>query len=673
MMRAVGLLFALLALAVQPSPRRQLVVVHGDDVDPAALEGVIRWRTPVWVRAAEATEERLRGGPVAFVGTGRSNPWLRKLEVPGLTVHEHGFTWNGTRYDDPSDVLQLRARSAFDDDYSMEIAVGAPIAQPLRRRRADVHIRRDGRTLLLGFRRDDGGYDTRVFDPEGTLLHEDEHLRVVAHGIRPSPEALGTFVRSVGSLPRRVDVHLYPSLEVKGLVTDDTRAAHRDGDVFHAVLGFDRSPARLLVESSLETASLFERRGRAAIATLDDESLDALDERARRLLLTSDPPDVLALSDDEVFLETSPFVTEAVSASFARFAQGRDGSPASQVGPWARALTARPPKGAASPAASTGFQRGFTFAHEGYQIHNGYLSARSGASLDRLGALGIDAVAVVPYTFMTDPSVVSALDVPRRAGSETDEDVILAVRRAKRRGMHVLLKPQIWIRRAWPGDVHFASEDDTEQFFESYRRWILHYALLAEEEEVPLLAIGTELARLTAAHEPAWRRIIEDVRCVYRGELVYAANWGDEVENVVFWPLLDYIGVDFYYPLSFEEHASDEALAAGFRDALGRVEAVHEKYDKPVLLTEIGYASTRAPWRKPHASHEEPAVSPADQARAYDVAFGVLAGETDWVRGMYWWKWPTDLRRGGDGHRGFTPNGKTAEDVVRRWYRSAFD
>ena len=89
-----------------------------------------------------------------------------------------------------------------------------------------------------------------------------------------------------------------------------------------------------------------------------------------------------------------------------------------------------------------------------------------------------------------------------------------------------------------------------------------------------------------------------------------------------------------------------------------------------MLLTEIGYASTKSPWTKPHASDKVEEFSADDQSRAYEIAFAAIEDETDWIHGMYWWKWPTNLDRGGLEHRGFTPNGKPAEDVLRRWYGS---
>jgi hypothetical protein len=174
---------------------------------------------------------------------------------------------------------------------------------------------------------------------------------------------------------------------------------------------------------------------------------------------------------------------------------------------------------------------------------------------------------------------------------------------------------------------------------------------------------------MTSGRAARWDALIRDVRVLYHGRLVYAANWGDEVERVSFWPLLDYIGVDFYYPLSSEDSPSADALRAGFEKSLESIRALSLRHRKPVLLTEIGYGSTRSPWKSPHASDREREPSSADQARAYEAAFAAVADETSWIRGMYWWKWPTDPALGGAGDPGFTPNGKPAEEVIRRHYR----
>jgi hypothetical protein len=364
-----------------------------------------------------------------------------------------------------------------------------------------------------------------------------------------------------------------------------------------------------------------------------------------------------------------------MSASFARYVLDERGSRSLELSladlaplesDWLESLATQDGPGPPPPSS---FLRGVTLAHEGFEIHDGYLSARSDRSLDKLQSLGVDSVAIVPYAFVNNPSRIEWLTVPERPGSETDEAVTHAIRAAKSKGMTVLLKPQIWLRGSWPGEIEPSSPEAEERFFREYGRWIRHYALMAERNGVELLSIGTELSKMTRPSQTArWEALIRDVRALYKGRLVYAANWGEEVERVSFWPLLDFIGVDFYYPLSSDDAPTDEALRAGFERALEPLRALSLRLKKPVLLTEIGYASTASPWKNPHASDRSRSVSLEDQRRAYEAAFHALVDETSWVRGMFWWKWPTDLALGGPNDSGFTPNGKPAEGAIRRGY-----
>ena len=657
-----ALLAVVLLAAIQTPNRswRELLVVHGDELRTEYLESLTRRRNVTWLPASKAKLADLARGNVMLVGTVRANRFIREL------APETFNPW----YERPGYVVQIVQRNPLNRDYRMSFVIGE-IEEPVRRRRADVHIRHQGRTTILAFAGDDAAFEERRFELADEPQLELGGFRFFVHGF----EARDDDLRRLVVEGKRADVHVYRSLEEKGLITDDTRSAHMEDGDFHVVVGIDERPARFIAENLADVdVPLLVRRGLAAVAVYDAKTLDRLDETARRLLSTTHPPSLSELVDDERFLAASPFVTDALSASFVRFVGARfvgDREPdiVRLERDWARSLAAKTePESSLSPPST--FQRGVTYAHMGYQIHNGYLSKQSDDALSNLGRLGIDSVAIVPYAFMRDPKNIVPLDVPTRAGSETDEDVIHAIRRARAQGMTVMVKPQIWVRRSWPGEIDPSSDADEERFFQEYRLWILHYALMAEAYDVPLLAIGTELAKLTQGHRAQWESIIEDIRSVYRGKLVYAANWGAEVENVDFWDLLDYIGVDFYYPLSFEDQPSDDELTKGFESALDQIRKLHERYQKPVLLTEIGYASTKSPWKKPHASHQTRELAPEDQARAYAIAFAALEDETDWIHGMYWWKWPTNPNRGGLEHRGFTPNRKPAEEVLRRWYGS---
>lgn len=314
--------------------------------------------------------------------------------------------------------------------------------------------------------------------------------------------------------------------------------------------------------------------------------------------------------------------------------------------------------------------RGVNFANEGYRRFEGYLSGRSDASLEHLVELGANAVAILPYTFMSQPDEPQRLEIPSRPGSETDTAVIHAVRTAADLGMTVLLKPHIWLRGSWPGEIEMRSETDWDRFFEEYESWLLHYALLAEIHSVPVLSVGVEMSGATLGREVRWLSLVERVRRVYSGALVYAANWGDEFENLEFWGAFDYLGIDAYYPLSDDPNATDLQLREGARTMLDRVERVHRRFDKPVLFTEIGFASTRNAWVRPWEGHLVEETDPNHQLRGYRAVIDAMGGE-DWIGGAFWWVWPSDLRRAERDARGYMPAGKPAETVLSEWFRAA--
>ena len=75
-----------------------------------------------------------------------------------------------------------------------------------------------------------------------------------------------------------------------------------------------------------------------------------------------------------------------------------------------------------------------------------------------------------------------------------------------------------------------------------------HHAELAARIQADIFCVGTELSKLSV-YDAEWRRIIRDVRKIYKGPLTYAAVQGPEFENLRFWDALDYIGLNNYYPL----------------------------------------------------------------------------------------------------------------------------
>jgi len=323
------------------------------------------------------------------------------------------------------------------------------------------------------------------------------------------------------------------------------------------------------------------------------------------------------------------------------------------------------PKETAAPK-KLPYLKGFNFAHEGYSIYNGYGSQKATESLAKQKSMGSNAMAIVPYTGISDTSTPTPLHFSDHAGGENDDAVVHAVATARDMGMYTLLKPQIYVGGSWPGGIEMPTDEQWDQFFDYYYRWIRHYAFLAEIHDMDALCIGVEFTKATIGHPDAWREMIRKTRRLYRGQLTYAANWGEEFENIEFWDDLDFIGLNCYYPLSKEDHPTDEAMSERFDMVKAKIENVYERFEKPIVFTEIGFRSIDAPWKNPHAEADG-SINEEMQARCYEIIFKGIENEP-WCQGILWWKFPSYLEYRGENNNAFTPNNKLAEETVRKWF-----
>jgi hypothetical protein len=257
---------------------------------------------------------------------------------------------------------------------------------------------------------------------------------------------------------------------------------------------------------------------------------------------------------------------------------------------------------------------------------------------------------------------------------ETDEGLAATARLARAFGIRTLLKPHLWIAgwhdTVWTGDIKMNGEEGWKAWFESYRRFILHYAALAEKERMEALAVGTELQGATLGHEKEWREIILEVREVYHGKLTYAANWDHEFESLPFWDALDFAGIQAYFPLSELSDPSRQELLAGWKKWLPILQRVSATSHRPVVFTEIGYKSSDRASVEPWLWSTRDRVNLEQQARCYESMFRSVWSKP-WLKGVYVWKWFPNLDTGRSAQdNNFTPQGKPAEKILERWYSS---
>ena len=120
-------------------------------------------------------------------------------------------------------------------------------------------------------------------------------------------------------------------------------------------------------------------------------------------------------------------------------------------------------------------------------------------------------------------------------------------------------------------------------------QFILHYGAIAESEGVALLSVGSELSALEQ-ERGHWKQLIQKVRAVYSGSLVYSANW-DHFDRVSFWSELDYVGISAYFELAETRDASAEVLELAWTKIRWMLLDWLDGIGKPLIFTELGYPS----------------------------------------------------------------------------------
>jgi hypothetical protein len=250
--------------------------------------------------------------------------------------------------------------------------------------------------------------------------------------------------------------------------------------------------------------------------------------------------------------------------------------------------------------------------------------------------------------------------------SATVEQVRRSMRDARELGLRVTLFPIVLIVHREPGEWRGQIKPDNA------RRWWGSYSDLQHEclrvathGGAHRLVVGSEL--LSMENDVGrWRGLIRRLRSKAPGlELMYSANW-DHFESVGFWDELDVVGLTAYWELTKNSDASVAELAEAWRPIREQVTAFAKKVDRPVVFTEVGYPSLDGGAVWPWDETRKAPVDLGEQARAYEAFVHAWSPATT-LRGVYFWNW---FGFGGPECRDYTPRGKPAEQIVRRWFAS---
>lgn len=281
------------------------------------------------------------------------------------------------------------------------------------------------------------------------------------------------------------------------------------------------------------------------------------------------------------------------------------------------------------------------------------------------------------------------------------------------------------------------------QWFDSYTAFAVHYAQLSQKHQLPYFIFGNDLVNMTtdsnasgqgsfgasgaAGDEPCnagrracgWQHVIHAIKSAsytdyqgkqqagggYTGKLIYGASWAKadqapvEFEHITWWDAVDLIGISGYFPLTQNVadvpvqtlmdawHGKKDALdLAGQGDIIGRLNALVQKYQHPLLFTEAGYESLAGSNSAPGATTitcDRRCRDDVEQEHDMEALLRVFSTpETPWFAGVLWSfdapKWPrssldgwaTSTAWAGDTVTGNGPNGaKAGGKFLASFYR----
>lgn len=286
---------------------------------------------------------------------------------------------------------------------------------------------------------------------------------------------------------------------------------------------------------------------------------------------------------------------------------------------------------------------------------------------------GANYLSIMPYAFIPKNSSTLAFNSQFQWWGESSEGVISCIQMAHEEGYSIMLKPHVWKSHgSFTGHHEYSSEEEWQQFEESYSNYILHYAKIADSLNVKIFCIGTEWERFVSTRSHFWLKLISKIRSIYKGKLTYAANW-DEYKRVPFWQELDLIGIDAYFPLTDQKTPSVAALKKAMLHVKKELYDYHDSLQLPILFTEYGYRSGNFNTLRPWEVNESQESNLKAQSNAYQAFYESFWNDSVFVGGFLWKWFANHSSVGGVKHSGFTPQNKPVSEIIHHWYSNRPD
>jgi hypothetical protein len=289
--------------------------------------------------------------------------------------------------------------------------------------------------------------------------------------------------------------------------------------------------------------------------------------------------------------------------------------------------------------------------------------------IDEIAATGANAICLSVAGYQENCASTSIFIDVRRTPSV--ERIKALIAHAHKRNLRVMLMPIVLLENPRSGEWRGKIEPrDWDDWWEDYDNYLLHYARVAQEAAVEILAVGSELISTEKDHADRWRGLIAGVRKRFKGYLIYSANW-DHFRPVSWWDAVDIVGMTTYYDLTSGKKPTVERLMKNWKPIRQDVLEWQKTVGRPIMFTEVGWPNqvtcAQYPWDYTR-SPDQP--DPNSQSNCFEAFFRTWIVEPS-VAGYLVWEWRNYPGQVVDPMKdtGYVPCGKPAMAVIEKYYR----
>lgn len=300
-----------------------------------------------------------------------------------------------------------------------------------------------------------------------------------------------------------------------------------------------------------------------------------------------------------------------------------------------------------------------------------YTGIRAKASLEHLQSTGANWISIPIVWFQKDidssemhPIEEEVTTQSKACRSLSEKEIKAALLEANNLGLNVMLLPQVeilkhgWIRSSRIGIG--MSPYQVRRWFKYYTEFLLDVAKYASAYKVKMLSIGHDL-RFMAHYESFWNELIEEIRKVYSGKLVYSASSVDEYRQVGFFDKVDYIGLLADPKLKIDHRTELDQVKTQLKRFGEIIDYLKKMWKKEIIITRAA--------RAPHAEKRRGKVKRIHH-KPQEIFYHALHQEfQDKIAGIFYGDWSADPAHGGDNDGSISPQFKSGEVAIRKIFQ----